>query len=295
MEFRNLLALVEVVQQGGFSAAASVLFTSQSNVSKAVRQLEDELGVTLLDRNGHSSTLTDAGEIVFRRAQHILASSEDMMGELDELRGLRRGILRLGLPLFGSSVLFAPAFAQFRTLYPGIKITLVEHGSKRLEELLMRGEIDLAASLMPVSPEFEWQDVRNEQLVVLLQETHPFAGYDAVQLLDLHDEPFIFFAEDFALNQVIMRSCARRGFKPKVAARSGQIDFILGLARAGLGLAILPKLMADQRMRSGLTYVPLNEPGLSWHIGLIWRKGGYLPHAARAWLELVQTIHTEDE
>ena len=75
----------EVVRQGGFSQAAKVVFATQSTVSKSVKQLEDELGVPLLDRAGHRSTLTDAGEIVYRRALKILAERDDLLAELDEL------------------------------------------------------------------------------------------------------------------------------------------------------------------------------------------------------------------
>jgi DNA-binding transcriptional LysR family regulator len=103
MELRTLRVFVEVVRQGGFSRAAKTVFATQSTVSKAVKQLEDEIGVPLLDRIGHRSKLTAAGEIVYQRAQRILAERDDLMSELDEVRGLKRGLLRLGLPLLVSS------------------------------------------------------------------------------------------------------------------------------------------------------------------------------------------------
>ncbi|MCM0754536.1 LysR family transcriptional regulator [Desulfovibrio aminophilus] len=291
MELRTLRALVEVVRRGGFSPAAEALFTTQPNVSKAVRRLEDELGVPLLERLGHQSKLTDAGRIVYQRARRMLAETDDMLAELDELRGLQRGTLRLGLPLFGSSVLFAPIFALFRVRYPGVEIKLVEHGSKRLEELLRAGEVDLAASLLPVSEEFQWQDVRAEPLVALLPEAHALAGRASLTLPDLAREPFILFEEGFLLNQVILDACSRRGFRPLVAARSGQIDFIVSLVKAGLGIALLPRLMAERRRQEGVPHVLLDEPGTLWHMALLWRRGGYLSHAARAWLDLCREAH----
>ena len=294
MELRNLHALVEVVHRGGFSAAAKVLYTSQPNVSKAVRQLQDELGVPLFERKGRTRTLSEAGQIVYRRARNILAESEDMLAELDELRGLRRGVLRLGLPIFGSSVLFAPVFAVFRSRYPGIEIRLVEHGSKKLEELLRAGEIDLAASLMPIPREFNWQDVHNDPLVALLPGTHPLAVQASIRLKSLAKESFILFDEGFLLNKIILDYCARRGFQPDITAHSGQIDFIVGLVRAGLGIALLPRLMAEQRLQPGVAFVPLDEPDIRWHMVLLWRNGGFLPHAARAWLKLAEEMHPAD-
>lgn len=290
MEFRTLQAFVEVVRHGGFSAAARALFTTQSNVSKAVRQLESELGVVLLDRMGSRSQLTDAGEVVFRRARGILAATEDIQGELDDLRGLRRGTLRLGVPLFGSRVLFAPVFALFRTRYPGVDVGLVEDGSRRLGELLHAGEVDLAASLTPISGEFEWQHVRAEPLVALLPPGHALSGRCSLRLRELAGEPFILFGEAFQLNQIILDGCERNGFRPKVAAHSGQMDFIIGLVEAGLGVALLPRLMVADHATTAAR-VLLDEPDMWWRMALIWRRGGYLSHAARAWLDLAREVH----
>src|SRR3984957_4039749 len=98
MELRTLRVFVEVVRQGGFSRAAKTVFATQSTVRKAGKQLEDETGVTQRHRIGHRSKLTAAGEIVYQRAQRILAERDDLMSDLDEVRGLDRGLLRLGLP-----------------------------------------------------------------------------------------------------------------------------------------------------------------------------------------------------
>jgi DNA-binding transcriptional LysR family regulator len=182
MELRNLRAFVEVVRQGGFSQAAKVVFATQSTVSKAVKQLEEELGMPLFDRTGHRSTLTTTGEVVYRRALKMLSERDDLIAELDEMRGLKRGTLRLGLGLIGSSILFAPHFATYRNRYPGIDIRLVERGSDRLQEILLSGEIDLAATLLPVSENFEWQDIRREPLKVLLPSAHILARRKSVDL-----------------------------------------------------------------------------------------------------------------
>lgn len=144
------------------------MFATQSTVSKAVKHLEDEIGVLLLDRVGHRSTLTAAGEIVYRRALRILAERDDLMSEPDEVRGLKRGLLRLGLPPMVSRTLFAPLLAIYRTRYPSIDIGLVEDGSDSLEDILSAGDVDFAALTIPVAEGFEYQSIRREPLMVLL-------------------------------------------------------------------------------------------------------------------------------
>lgn len=290
MDLRSLRIFTEVIRQGGFSQAGKTVFLTQSAVSKAVRQLEEELGFALIDRSGHKPALTDAGRVAFRHAQTLLAEREDFLTELAEIKGLRRGTLRLGLPPIGSDVLFAPIFAAFRSRHPEIEIQLVEHGSSRLEEMVLSGEVDLGASLLPAPEVFDWQEVICEPLHVLMAEDHPLAHGPAIALADLKDMPLILFESGFALNPVIMKGCREAGFEPAVAARSGQINFIVELVGAGLGVGFLPRLIADLRVRPGVVHIPVHSPGMNWHMAWVWRRGGYLSFAAKAWLELARDI-----
>ena len=287
MELRNLRAFVEVVRQGGFSQAAKTVFATQSTVSKAVRHLENELGAPLLDRIGHRSTLTAVGEVVYRRALRMLAERDDLITELDDLRGLQRGTLRLGLPPVGSSTLFAPLFAIYRQRYPGVDIRLIEHGADRLEEFLRAGEIELAASLLPAAADFLWQPVRSEPMTVLMPRGQAGPLRRSISLAALKDLPFVLFEEGFAINRMILDLCRSQGFEPQVVARSSQIDFIVELVSAGLGVAFLPRMIAVQQSRPSIQQAQLREPRTQWRLAMMWRREAYLSHAARAWLQLL--------
>ncbi|MDN6861760.1 MULTISPECIES: LysR family transcriptional regulator [Pseudomonas] len=286
MNLRTLRAFVEVVRQGGFSQAAEVVSLTQSTVSKAVKTLEEELGMPLLNRLGHRNQLTAAGEIAYRRAQVLLAEHSDLLGEINDLRGLKRGMLRIGLPPVGCGVLFATMFATYRSRYPDIDIELTEYGSKRLRECLEEGEVDLAALLLPIDEGFDYQPVRNEPLIAVLPMNHPLAGRECIDFTDLADSPFILFEAGFALNAKILAACERKGVTPRVTARSGQIDFIVDLVAAGLGVAFLPRMLAHKHQHAGIALVALDEPHTDWHIALAWRANAHLPPAARAWLDL---------
>jgi DNA-binding transcriptional LysR family regulator len=292
MELKNLRAFVEVVRQNGFTAAGKTLCATQSTVSKAVRQLEDEIGAPLLDRLAPKPRLTAIGEAVYPRALRLLAERDDLLAEIAELRGLKRGVLRLGLPPVGSGLLFAPLFTKFLKLYPGVEISLVEHGSARLEEILRLGEIDFAASLLPVDEDFEFHEIRRDPMMALVAADSPLAGRERVSIRDLRDMPLILFESGFAQNRLIINACHRAGFEPEVAARSGQIDFIVELAGAGLGAAFLPRLLVKgqggDKARGGVIGVMLDEPDVDWRLALVWRKGAFLSDAARAWLALAR-------
>ena len=287
MELRNLRAFVEVVRQGGFSQAAKTVFATQSTVSKAVRHLEAELGAPLLNRIGHRSTLTGVGEVVYRRALRMLAERDDLITELDDLRGLKRGTLRLGLPPVGSSTLFAPLFAIYRQRYPGVDIRLIEHGADRLEEFLRAGEIELAASLLPAAADFLWQPVRSEPMTVLIPRARARPLRRSIDLAALKDLPFVLFEEGFAINRMILDLCRGQGFEPQIVARSSQIDFIVELVSAGLGVAFLPRMIAVQQARPSIHQAQLRDPHTQWQLAMMWRREAYLSHAARAWLQIL--------
>jgi DNA-binding transcriptional LysR family regulator len=189
--------------------------------------------------------------------------------------------------------LFAPLFATYRRRYPGVDIRLVEHASDRLKEILLSGEIEFSVSMLPVSDEFEWQELTNEPLMVLVPANHSLARKKSTNLADLQHLPFILFEKGFALQRVILQACRRRGFEPTIAVRSSQIDFMIKLAAAGLGIAFLPRMVAEERRHPSLGLVRLAEPETNWNTAMIWRRGGYLSHAARAWLEIVRERHAK--
>jgi len=289
VDLRTLRAFVEVVRQGGFSAAAKVLYASQPTVTKSIQQLEDELGAPLLLRIGHTIRVTELGNLVYQRATVILSERDQLLTEISELKGLQRGTLRIGLPTVGSSILFAPLFTEFRKQHPNIDIVLEEHGGTHLQELVKQRQIDLGAMLLPVDEEcFDSQEVCNEPMTALLPAGHPLAGRPSLRLADLADCPFILFEKGFALNHVIEVACHKRGFSPTVTARSSQPDFIISLVAAGLGIALLPRLVVESRVNPGVHKVPVNEKDLRWRLAMVWRKGSDLPPSALAWLQLTK-------
>jgi DNA-binding transcriptional LysR family regulator len=287
MELHTLRMFVEVVRRGGFSRAAGTVHATQSTVSKAVKQLEDEFGQALLERLPRGIRLTSAGEVVHRRGLALLAQADDLKAELDELRGLRRGLLRLGVPFVGTDILFAQALAEFRKRYSGIEVQLTEQGSMKLEELLLAGEIDVAASLLPVAEAFAWKQIRREPIDLLVPAGHPLAKAKEVRFKDVAELPVILFAPGFALNPIILEACRKNHFTPRITAQTSQVGLVMALVAADLGVAFLPRLIAERSQNPAVRCVPIAEPSICWNMALIWRRDGYLPPAAKAWLGLV--------
>lgn len=288
MELRHLEAFVTVARENGFSAAARALQTTQSTVSKAVRQLEHDCGAALLERLGQGVRPTAAGEAVLRRGLAMLREREHLRAELADQLGVLAGRLRLGLPSLGSSVLFAPLVAEYRRRHPGVEIELHEHGSRELEAAVRAGEIELGATLDPVPDDFAWQVVRDEPLFALLPPGHELAGRETVRLRELVRTPLVLFKRGFALNELIAAACRRRRLRWTEAARGGQADFIVALVAAGLGAGLLPALEIAGRRDLSVATARVDETDLRWRLGLIWRRAATLSPAARKWVELVR-------
>lgn len=289
VEFKQLRSFIEVVREGGFTQAARTLFISQSAVSKQVAQLEESLGVSLLDRQGSQVNLTAAGKVVLHRAEEMLILRNGLLRELDDLSNLARGELRLGLPMLGSDTLFAKAFAEYRRLYPNVTIHLLEDGSRAIERAVMMGDLEIGASLTPDDPMFASQPFCDEPMDALLPIDHPLAHLKEVELSQLADTPFLLYQRSFVLNDRLLQACKQVGFTPKEGGRSGQADFLVALVAAGQGVVLLPQVVARALVRPGVAHLTLKAPeNLRWDIAFIWREGAYLSKAAQAWLALMR-------
>ena len=284
VDSRRLRVFVEVVRQGGFSRAAERLHATQPTVSKAVQQLESELRVRLLDRVGRRITLTAAGELVYRRAVPLLAQSDDLVAELAEVRGLKSGVLRIGFPRLGASALFARMFALFRRRYPAIEVSVAVHSGQKMRELLRAGELDVGVLGKPIEVEFDQQDIRAEPIMVLLPREHPAAARPTVMLNRLAAMPAIMPDEDSVLHKILSAAYQRAGLTPRVATRCHDPDLVFELVAAGLGIAFLPRVLADKQRHRGVRTVMLKDPGCQWSIAFCWRRGAHVSEATQAWL-----------
>ena len=295
MELRNLVAFVELARCGGFTAAAKVLATTQSTISKAILQLEHDCGVQLVERLGRGIRLTDAGELVLRRANNMISERDHLMSELDELRGLQRGKLKIGLPMMASSMVFARLVAAFRKRYPQIEVELKEQGTRRLEDDVRKGQIEVGASLLPVSDDFEYRVVREDPIMALLPAEHPLSGRTAVKLEELAPCSAVLFEESFMLSSLILAAFRRRKLAITDVGRSANADFMIAMVAAGLGVAFLPRVVLAARDHRSIRAVLVDEPDLIWRLALIWRRGRTLSPAAQRWLEMAAPILNFDD
>lgn len=294
MDIRQLQYLIEVARLRSFTKAAESLYITQPTISKTIRQMEEELGVVLFDRVGKRITLTDAGQIMVNQAQNIVKSFNNMSAELDDLRNLKKGHIRIGLPPMVGSSFFPKVIGQFHKRYPEITIQLFEDGAKKVEADVDSGALDVGIAVLPVTVEgMQYFSFVEEKLNLLVHPSHRLWGLKEASLTELAGESFVLFREDFVLHDRIIAECVRVGFHPRVVYESSQWDLISEMVAANLGIALLPETVCREVDRSRVTILPLVNPVIPWNLGIIWREDRYLSFAAREWIRFAEGVLSE--
>ena len=285
MEFHQLRYFVAVAEERHFTKAARGLHVAQPSVSRAIRVLEEELGTSLFHRMKGNVALTPAGETLLPWARRVLADVDGATGEVRELADLRRGRLAVGATPSLTITLLPPALAKFHSAYPGIDLVLQEAGSRDLVRELEQGVLDVALVILPVSHEtLETSPLLREELVVAVAPDHALASRRTIPIADLKGVPLVMFCDGYDLRAATVAACRRAGFEPLFALEGGEMDGVLRLAAAGLGVAVVPSLVIDPA--GPLKAVRLAEP-LTRTIGFANRKDRHLSRAGR---EFVQTV-----
>ena len=286
MDIRALRYFVELVREKSFTRASEKLFVTQPTISKMIRNMEEELGQPLLNREGHSFTLTDSGQVLFAHGQLILAQMQQLEAELADLQSLQHGRLALGIPPMVGHV-YADLIRAYRSRYPKVELSIVEYGGRRIEQAVLEGELDLAITMLPTKEEGVLSALELDcyPIQVVLPDLPRWRGGSEIRLAELQEEPFLLYTQAFTLSERLEQACQQAGFVPQVAARSSQWDFLTAMVRSGMGVAFLPEPICRRLTPDGLVLRPL-LPELSWRLGVIWPAKRYLSRTAEAWLAL---------
>ncbi|KGP71175.1 LysR family transcriptional regulator [Pontibacillus yanchengensis] len=289
MDIRHLQYFLEVAQQQSFTKAAQQLNVSQPALSKMIRNLEEDLEVTLLDRSNKQIQLTDAGQAVLEQAQRVLGMMEDLTTSLYDTIHLQKGAISFGLPPLIGTLFFPGIIANFRKTYPGISIQITEYGAKKMEQSLIEGQVELAIAVAPVDQSiFESIPFTEEKMKVVMPNHHTLANLGQIELKELSKEKFILFQEDFAMHDLIRNHCLEQGFIPHIELESSQWDFIVEMVRANMGIAILPESICAKIHTNDVKAIPLSNPSIPWKLELIIKKDRYLSFATREFIQFVK-------
>ncbi|UNO42623.1 LysR substrate-binding domain-containing protein [Streptomyces sp. MST-110588] len=283
MQLQQLRYFAAVADTRHFTRAAEREHVAQPSLSQQIRALERELGAELFHRARGHITLTDAGQTLLPLARRILADTDTARREVQEVAGLRRGRLRLGAPPSLCASLVPDVLSTFHATYPGVELLVHESGSQDLVRVLADGALDLALVITPLpvqAPALTTSEILREDLVVVSAPDRPApvkAGR-RIRVEDLRGCPLAMFRRGYDLREFTTAACRAAGFEPVFAVEGGEMDAVLGFVRAGLGVAVVPSMVAG---RSGLRVTRFATPGMHRVISVAHRGDVSPPRAAR--------------
>lgn len=272
MELRQLEYFVAVAEEANFTRAAERVHISQSGVSAQIRQLERELGAELFDRSGRRATLTAAGMAALDHARAVLADVGAVRHAVEEVAGLIRGRLEVGMVTGCDITPLFDALASFRLVHPGVEISLIEDNSDRLTERVRAGMTDLALIGAAGGPPqaLEAMTIISEPLVAAVPFGHPLAKRGRVSLGDLSEFPIVCMPEGTGIRLVFDEACAVEGVEQNIELQATSPSAVADLAIRGLGVAILSESMTADH-NSDLTALAIDDIEMPAVLVLIWR------------------------
>lgn len=287
---RQLRTFKTVADLNSFSAAAGRLKLSQPSVSYQVKELEEALGLPLLDRLGKRVQLTEAGTLMYGYARRMLDVLDEATVAIEEIRGIKRGSLRVGASTTVGIYLLPAALGAFKKLHPGLVISLEIGTRARVQEQVLRNELDLAV----VGPALKDSDLEivpflTDELVVIAPAGHPLAGRKGLGLKDLAGQPFIMREAASGSRWSLEKAARKAGVKLSVAMELGSNGAIKHAVESGLGLAVISRYACALELSSG-RLVELDVRGFpirrDWHIVHLRRRK--LPASVTAFIDFLK-------
>ncbi len=271
MDLRQLEYFVAVAEEANFTRAAQRVHISQSGVSAQVRALERELGADLLDRSGRSATLTTAGTAALAPARAALAAARAVRQSVDEVTGLVRGRVVVGMVSGCTVTPLFDALAAFRRAHPAVELILAEASSDRLMADVRAGAIDLALVGIAGGPDgLEALPIVRERLVAVVPVGHPLAERDGVRLAELSGHPLIGMPEGTGIRAVFDQACASAGVRADLPLQASAPAAVADLAARGLGVGILSESMLSGR-EDALCGPVIDDVELRAVLALVWK------------------------
>ena len=296
MELRHLRYFVAVARERSFTRAAEKLRIAQPPLSRQIQQLEEELGVVLIERGTRPAHLTEHGRLFYEQAVQVLERIDEMQAAMRRMRQAKRNLFGIG---FVASTLYGylpEVIRAYRAARPGVELTLVELTTLEQVAALKEGRIDVGFGRIPLDdPGIERRLLRNEKLVAALPAKHPALERAApLRLDDLTDEGLIVYpkAPRPSYADQVLSLFRGRGLKPASVHEVRELQTALGLVAAEAGVCVVPASVERLR-RDNVVYRPLDEEGAVSPIIMSCRKNDRSPEIARL-LDLVQAVYRRD-
>jgi DNA-binding transcriptional LysR family regulator len=293
MEFRQLEYFCTISELENFTRTAEVLHVSQPSVTKAIKALESELGVVLIDRSQKRATLTEEGKVFLLHAQKIMQDAEIARRDMQRFRKDIHETLRFGIPPMVEAYLFPDFFTKFRRAFPDVTLDVQEFADS--EEVRSRadlGELDFGIILGGAIESDHELRIMEDSMSVCLHSEHPLARKRVIAIEDLAEEKFIMQQPRTYQYREVYARCHEAGFVPELLLCTSQLKTIKQLVANREGISILPDFVT--RMESIFARRPLS-PELEVVVSLYWGQQRCLSAVDNRLMDFMREYTATDE
>ncbi|MCW5821874.1 MAG: LysR family transcriptional regulator [Cyanobacteria bacterium TGS_CYA1] len=290
VEIRHLRYFIAVAQESNFSRAAEKLHISQPPLSQQIQKLEEDLGLMLIERGTRPVMLTEAGKFFYQQALGLVDQFDQFIDKTQKMARGEEGALTIAFVSSSTYELMPGILRNFRKLYPGVSLNLIEMNTPQQLESLKNKQINVGIGRpFPENPEIESHWILDESVVVAIPSEHVWTNKTSVSLTDLKDEDMInfYWSHEPSFGNFVMTTCRKAGFEPHVVQRTGELQTALGLVAAGIGVALLPESV-EHTSREGVKYIPLKTPSPTISMVAAYRKDDSSPILKR-FLDVVRS------
>lgn len=246
MDLRQLKQFIAVAEMQSFRKAADRLHMAQPPLSVAIRKLEEEIGVTLLERNTRGVRLTEPGQAALVAAKRCIEQAENVKASAQAAANGDAGRLRIG---FIGSVTFGlmPRLIHaFNKKYPNVKLELIEANNQSLLDAIESDALDLVFLRIPTTrpTEINFQIIQEDVFVAALPTHHPYAKKKSLCMKDLSEQLFISYVPSRVggLHAAVSHILHSAGVAPRITQEAMQVHTVIGLVESGLGIALIPSI-----------------------------------------------------
>lgn len=285
MDIRQLRYFIAIAEEKNITAAANKLHMSQPPLSLQLKQMEEDLGVMLVERQGKKLELTDKGQVLYRHALNIVHSIEEVKNELQETEEGKKGNLSIGI-----NTLSVPEFPEwidyFHSSFPLVYLRIVQNDSAYLAELIKNRIIELALIRLPLtSRDVSYLHLYNEPFIFVCRKQ----GEDDITIEEISTYPLILpSTEGLGSYNIIHEAFSKQQLPLNVVCECSDMKVLLELVSSGIGSTIVPKSVFQSFSHTGLYAREIKDSVLKSSVGLIWLKQHYLSSPARHFIELIK-------
>ncbi|RAP26106.1 hypothetical protein C2W64_02122 [Brevibacillus laterosporus] len=287
MDIKQLHYFVTVSNQLSYSKAAQKLHISQPSLSNAIKNLEQEIGSPLLDRNTRKMELTDAGKILYKKSILLLSQMNMLKKEMEEVKLTGSGDLIIGI-IESVKHWIPKVIHEYQDRFPSINIKLIEVLSgKAVKESLRKYDTHLLITNQYIDEaDIESFPLYDERLVLVLHRDHPLAQKkESILLKELEREPFIISTEGFQTREDILTAFTLEQMTPKIKFEIERFETALTLVRENLGITIIPENYLSEPMDVSIVQKTIDSSALERTVYLTFMKNRYLAPAVQTFLE----------